>query len=495
MTHSKLRAIGNMLREEESRFVGYPEIERKSKELGFGVTVRTLRFYVDESILPPPKKVGKAPVYEEEWILNALLCIHLMKTRLSRSLTEIRTVLGRLQEDPTHLADKLSVLYEEYVRTEHLKPLERSGLQDAFFNLLCGKLGPGVQPSEVRLTALADAVLEDGRWEGERWIPPNERAVLTRQGLLDPDPVDVEAELEPPLQAIPADDLVGALSGPSEPPPLPTTGPAPPGAVSASRARAVEEAFTGRFELAFEVLGRVHCPLDGKAYKAGPRERTLLKRDQSGRVVDLMKRCRVYDRGLLDELPLNEVREYQVYQRSLFGRGELKVVVAAVSVSPLEQLITERHAGEPLGLLEAERILDGLSTQDGVFYYVGILSPVGWDKAARERVPTRRNTLVCLVEPRDDGSWRRHRPDDPRWAGVDRVFDPETDREKIDRVGEFLLEALKPKGEFLILKNLEEDLDVPAPFVTAAVEEVLVMDRDLEVAECGGRHIIKRRRL
>ena len=131
-------------------------------------TVRTLRFYVDESILPPPKKVGKAPVYEEEWILNALLCIHLMKTRLSRSLTEIRTVLGRLQEDPTHLADKLSVLYEEYVRTEHLKPLERSGLQDAFFNLLCGKLGPGVQPSEVRLTALADSVLEDGRWEGER---------------------------------------------------------------------------------------------------------------------------------------------------------------------------------------------------------------------------------------------------------------------------------------------------------------------------------------
>ncbi|MCA8924053.1 MAG: hypothetical protein KDD82_19745 [Planctomycetes bacterium] len=494
MTHHKLRAIGDMLREEESRFIGYPEIERKSKELGFGVTVRTLRFYVDESILPPPKKVGKAPVYEEEWILNALLSIHLMKTRLSRSLTEIRTVLGRLQEDPTHLADKLSVLYEEYVRTEQLKPLERSGLQDTFFALLCGKVGPGVQPSELRLTCLADTILESGRWEGERWIPPSERAILIKQGLIDgptPEDLDLNDDEEGPAE----DSERASLDGPSlEPPPPPPT-PPPAGAITAARARAVEEAFTARFELAFEVLGRVHCPLDGKAYKAGPRERTLIKRDQSGRVVDLMKRCRVYDRSLLDEIPLNEVREYQVFQRSLFGRGELKVVVAAVCVSPLEPLITERHANEPLGLLEAERILDGLSTQDGVFYYVGILSPVGWDKSARERVPSRRNTLVCLVEPRDDGSWTRHRPDDPRWAGVDRVFDPETDREKIDRVGEFLLEALKPKGEFLILKNLEEDLDVPAPFVSAAVEEVLVMDRELEVAECGGRHIIKRRRL
>ena len=93
--HSKLKAIGKALKAEESRFIGYTEIERKSKELGFPMTVRTLRFYVDEEILPPPKKVGKTPVYEEEWILNACLAIHLMKTRLSRSLTEIRTILHR----------------------------------------------------------------------------------------------------------------------------------------------------------------------------------------------------------------------------------------------------------------------------------------------------------------------------------------------------------------------------------------------------------------
>ena len=71
--HHRLREIGKSLQAEESRFIGYPEIERKSKTLGFGMSVRTLRFYVDEGILPTPKKVGKTPVYEEEWILNVLL--------------------------------------------------------------------------------------------------------------------------------------------------------------------------------------------------------------------------------------------------------------------------------------------------------------------------------------------------------------------------------------------------------------------------------------
>ena len=116
--HQKLKAIGKALKAEESRFIGYMEIERKSKALGFGMTVRTIRFYVDEGILPAPKKVGKTPVYSEDWILNVLLAIHLMKTRLNRTLTEIRTVLGRLNEPPAQLTDKLSVIYEDYVKGE-----------------------------------------------------------------------------------------------------------------------------------------------------------------------------------------------------------------------------------------------------------------------------------------------------------------------------------------------------------------------------------------
>src|SRR2546430_604201 len=173
MTNPKMREIGRLLKEEESRFVGYPEIEAKSKELGFGMTVRTLRFYVDEGILPPPKKVGKTPVYEEEWILNVLLAIHLMKTRLNRSLTEVRIILQRLQEDPAMLADRLSVLYEDYVKQGSLKPVERDWLVEAFFGQLTGKFDRPRNASEVRITDLARAISELGRWKDANcWEPP-----------------------------------------------------------------------------------------------------------------------------------------------------------------------------------------------------------------------------------------------------------------------------------------------------------------------------------
>jgi hypothetical protein len=72
-------------------------------------------------------------------------------------------VLGRLQEDPAFLADKLSVLYEEHAREGGgLEPVQRQGLIDAFFDLLVGRLGPPRQASEVRLCELVDTIKTRG---------------------------------------------------------------------------------------------------------------------------------------------------------------------------------------------------------------------------------------------------------------------------------------------------------------------------------------------
>ncbi|MCW8142177.1 MAG: hypothetical protein KIT58_24985, partial [Planctomycetota bacterium] len=271
--------------------------------------------------------------------------------------------------------------------------------------------------------------------------------------------------------------------------------PPPPGAISVERARALEEMFIGRFEQGFERLGRVLCPLDGKGYKSGPRERSLLKRDRAGEIVDVMKRHRVFDRALLDLIPLDETREFQVFQRGLFGRGDLKVVVSALSLSPLETFVRQRWCDEPLGPLEVERALDALPLRDDVFHYVGLLSTTGWSRDARSRVPVRRNLLACLIESAGSSAWRRHLVADPRWGGVERVFDPETDREKVDRARDGMREHLKPKGEFLILDNLVEDLDLPPECIRAALDELLAEDGELQVQVSGGREIVKRRRL
>lgn len=492
--HQRLQAIGKALKAEESRFIGYAEIERKSKALGFGMSVRTLRFYVDEGILPPPKKVGKTPVYEEDWILNVLLAIHLMKTRLNRSLTEIRAILAQLQESPEALTDKLSVLYEEYAKGGQLKPVERAGLIDAFFDLLTGRLGVARQPSEVRLAELVDCIAEHGRWEGEEWVAPDPEWILASQGI---EPRSDSGEVE----AVPGEEGQREAAPSASPPesehqPLPPLAPAPEGAITAAVARSLEATFLRRFQGNFERLGRVHCPLDGKGYKAGPRERTFHKRDRSGEVLERMKRLRLYDRALLDAIPLGGGCEYRVYQRGLFGRGDLKVVVTALALSPIDAFLEQRWTTEPLGRLDLRRALEELGEPDeGVFQYVGLFSTVGWSRAAREEVPSRRNQLVCLVESGEGTAWRRTFCLDPRWGGVERVFDPESDQEKVERARDYMEEHLKPKGEFLIIRNLSEDLDVPPAVVETAIEELLAGDPELSIVESSGRQIIKRSRL
>lgn len=484
----RLRSIGKILQEEQSRFIGYPEIERKSRELGFGMSVRTLRFYVDEGILPAPRKIGKTPVYEEEWILNVLLAIHLMKTRFNRSLTEIRQILQTMSESPEILADKLSVLYEDVTKSEELQLVERAALQDAFFALLTGKGGQSLQASELRLTALVELFREQGRREGDDYHPPQFSEVLASQGYgtsqVEKSSADAKTvTLRPPS---------GEGSGDA---PASKASAAPPEGVTIRMARAKELAFSQRFKTQFERLGRVHCPIDGKGYKAGPREHTFEKEDRSGEVVDLMKSMRIYDRGLLDSLPLGEVREYRVCQRGLFGRGDLKVVVRAVVLSPLDDFLRQRWSTRRLGILEAKRALEELELEEDVFYYVGILSTTGWDLTGPEQIPGRPNLLACLVESEGEGSWKVHHVPDDRWGGVEVVFDPETEEEKVERVRLLIEHQVRPKGEFIIISNLCEDLDVSRTLVQHAIDQLVEGDGELELVDMGGREILKRSRL
>ncbi|MBL4849142.1 MAG: MerR family transcriptional regulator [Planctomycetes bacterium] len=488
--HHRLRSIGKILQEEQSRFIGYPEIERKSRELGFGMSVRTLRFYVDEGILPAPRKVGKTPVYEEEWILNVLLSIHLMKTRFNRSLTEIRQILQTMSESPEILADKLSVLYEDVTKSEELQLVERAALQDAFFALLTGKLvsgksGQSLQASELRLSTLVELFQEQGKLDGEDYQAPEFSEVLASQGYGTSATPTVAARpsLEDPSK--PASESATALT--------PTS--IPSDAVTIRMARAKEIAFAQRFKVKFERLGRVHCPIDGKGYKAGPREHAYDKDDRSSEVVDTMKSMRIYDRALLDSLPLGEVREFRVFQRGLFGRGDLKVVVRAVVLSPVEDYLRQRWSNKRLGALEAKRAVEELDLKEGVFHYVGILSTSGWDLTGTEQIPTRPNLLACLVESQGEGSWRVHLVPDDRWGGVEVVFDPETEEEKVERVRIKIEHQVRPKGEFVIISNLCEDLDVPRSLVQDAIDQLLDADSELTLLDRGGREILKRSRL
>lgn len=427
----------------------YPEIVQETEAKGFPTSERTLRLYVTEGLLPPPGTRGGVPAFERAFILGALAAIDLMRRRFELTLGEARSVMRALTEEPEALAEKLRVIDAEVLTPARLEGVAALGEVD--------RAG-----AEAVLRRFLDLIVEQGR-------QPSDISVL--------DLVNEEAE-----------------RGVS---PSPEPGAEAAGGLSVERVQALEELFIGRFDETMARVARLPHPLDEALYPAGPRDRIHLKRTRSDEVVDLMKRHRVYERELLDLLPLDEVSEYRIFTRSIFGRRDVRVVVAAASVSPLEELIVTRRAVSPAGPAELERALGAIAPRDGAFYYIGVLSPTGWEPGAEHHVPSSPNVLVCLVEPGEGTAWRQRYQSTQRWSGLFRLFDPESEREKVERAKRAILAEpeLQLRGGHVALKGLKDRLGVPEGVLEAAVSDVVRRDPDLSVQDVAGRTILKRRRL
>jgi len=526
--------IGKLLKEEQRRFMTYPEIEARTEKLGFPVSVRTLRFYVEEGILPTPNKLGKSPVFDESWVLNVLLSLHIMKTRLGRSLKDIRQVLQNLNEDPVHLADKLSVLYEDQVVGGELKPVQREWLIDSVFALLEGRGLAAIQPSELDLGRALVAIEEHGIWkrtaEGSSWEPPD-LALLRAPKARGPIKMTIRKKGSAPAPAVPVkakrvlqatprparrgkvEETVVIEPEPEEPELLeePSGGAkgersvrakhaaveVPAGAVSLEEARSVEDFFLGRIETEFQGLLQLVDPMTGKLLAITGRTCSPLSRDHSASIIQRMKSLQIYDRELLDQVPLERAVEFHLYRRSFFGRNELRVVVAALSLSPVDDFLTKRYGDAPLGSQDILRAIKELVVQDGIFYYVGLLSTTGWTAEARSRVPQEGNLACLLIEQGEGSGWRIEGSGDERWGMLGRVFDPETDAEKLERVKGYLKghEKLSLKGGHVVIQNVVEDLRLPEPLVRDAMEDLLRENPEFEFREAAGYEVLMRRRM
>lgn len=578
-----MRDIGRLLKEEEKHFIGYSEIESLTTEMGFPISVRTLRFYVDEGILPAPNKIGKKPVYDKEWILNVLLSLHIMKTRMNRSLKDIKAILDLLTEDPKHLADSLSVLYEDWVRSDALKPVQRDALIEGVFGLLTGlylvqsadqsaeQSGQAFQASDLDLSALVEVIEEEGQWihedsgivfkapslerMGDVVIAKNEekksgpKAIqlkIKEKSVNEPIQVKVKTspkshELRPtpgetvaiqpeavqPEATQPRAQKAKLLVPLKEPKPkkgrsgdsrgksvpkarrvegdfevvdersvTEPVGPIPDGAVSLIEARAREEFYLSRFEMEFESQRDVLNPLTGKSLKISSKNCSPLRRDHSANIIQKMKGRQIYDRELLDAIPLERASEFHIYRRGFFGRGELQVVVTGLALSPIDQFLEHRYGTKPLGSVDVQRAISELVIQEGIFYYIGIFSTTGWTPEALRSIPQDKNLLCSLIEKHPERGWRVHGKGDDRWGRWVSVFDPESESEKVERVRSFLKSTpkLKLKGGHVVLRNVVEDMDLPRTLIDQAVEDVMVNDKELSLETVEKYEILKRRR-
>ena len=267
-------------------------------------------------------------------------------------------------------------------------------------------------------------------------------------------------------------------------------------AVTIEQARALEESYVERHVARIEETGKFWSPLHQEWFPAGARKQTVTRRDRASRIIEIMKSAQVYERSLLDLLPLDRSAEVEIFTRSFFLRRQTRVVLRARVVSPLEDLIADRCSSRKLGPRDVERALAGELRNDDVMYFVGILSTSGWTREALAHVPRAPNLAVCLVENTGGTAWRRLGAEGKLWNEAGGLFDPETLLEKLGRTRSFLEDhpKLKHRGGFVVISRMQEEIGVSDDLVNRAIDDVCSQDPDLEVVEASGERIVKRRR-
>jgi len=273
--------------------LSYDALAARTEVLGFETSARSIRFYAAEGLLEKPLLGGSAPRFAPGYALPTLRTIYILHEHLGQSLPDVRRILQRLEEHPRVLADKVEALYEQVARAAAEGTNGPAGpltldQADRVVDQFCVRLLEGRAPSEVSILDLCQGeALEAAAPEG----PGGAAAWPTHAA---------------PAGRAPAPGADAAAPAPPDPGRTPEA------------ARNLEEQFLARFDDTVQRLCRVPHPLDDALYPSGPRDRVRLKRTRADEIIDLMKRHRVYDRSLLDALPLDEVSEYRIFTRSIF---------------------------------------------------------------------------------------------------------------------------------------------------------------------------------
>ena len=168
-----------------------------------------------------------------------------------------------------------------------------------------------------------------------------------------------------------------------------------------------------------------------------------------------------------DAGPLNPRSVYAVEARKymVFGEKVKKVVVEAVSFSHLDEHKEYGFDTRRVGLSEFLTLLGGSipDAETGQYLHViGVASPTGWDERVVYEIQSEgfahnyvsRFVSVCLVDSVAGEVF--YNPADERIAEFAEFFKPEFDRERVEKVRQFVLDAFKVKDYVLLEDAVSE---------------------------------------
>lgn len=229
---------------------------------------------------------------------------------------------------------------------------------------------------------------------------------------------------------------------------------------------------------------------------AGPRPVTALIRDvtRTDRAMDLkraMADAGVYDRELQGRMPVGEMVEVTLSQRTFWllrkTVGRLRVVCA----SPTDSLL-KGESPRPLTATEVQRLLGGLPPSlGGVPQTVVLLSTSGFAPDARGMADRGGGRAVIFVEPDAAGGWAVTGP--PGTESIADLLDPEGEDEKRQRVRE-AIDAAKVEllGGGVTVDKLAARTKVPEPLVEAELRAYAKANPGLAARRLDGRVVLFR---
>ena len=208
-----------------------------------------------------------------------------------------------------------------------------------------------------------------------------------------------------------------------------------------------------------------------------------IRYDHGDRLRALMAQHRNYNRERLKELPHNRVVALHGYQRRWWFRKRATGVAVASILCPLEQLADpDGDPSRPIDLPELMTHVRSLVTEPGVPHVIGVCAPSGFTpEAARAKLDVPNATLV-LIEPAEGGGWKVSSPEENLPPQVLALFDPEGDRDKVERVRtEIQRRSADLVTGSLSASSLAARLNLPQPLVIQAMEVVAREDPELRI--------------
>lgn len=255
--------------------------------------------------------------------------------------------------------------------------------------------------------------------------------------------------------------------------------------VNAQKAFEYETEFLSAMEMSFEAAKGKH--FRGSSWQA-------LRYDDIDTLKARLASNRIFDRDLLRTLPANRRLKLAGFERRLsLWKRRTGVAIASV-LSPLSHYAKSAdEPAPPIGLGELAAHVRELVTEPNVPHIIGVCSPSGFTDGARDVRIEMPEVTVVLIEPDGRGGWTVHETGENVDPRVRKIFDPESDQHKVDRIRRFIDESsadLLTGG--LSVSSMARKSGLSEELVRQGFEAVAASDPELRLTKTEGELLLFR---